>query len=277
MVNIIPMAGEGSRFSKGGYTLPKALIPVSGIPMVIKAIRSMPKSDKWIFIVRKEHIDDYKIDILIKNEIKDAIIISVDKTTEGQACTCMLAKPYLNPEEPLFIAACDNAFVYDNKKYEKLTKDNTVDSIVWTFTKTESLRQRPKSWGWCVINKDGLTIDDMSVKVPISDNPYEDHAVVATFYFKKAQNFIEAVDLMIKENYRINNEFYVDAVPIFLKKIGQRSVIFDVDLYIGWGTPDDLYSYQRIEYFVNNAIKPIGISKEDECKFTLWKRYIKND
>ena len=44
------MAGLGSRFSKEGYTTPKALIPVSGVPMIIQAIRNMPPSEKWIFI-----------------------------------------------------------------------------------------------------------------------------------------------------------------------------------------------------------------------------------
>ncbi len=60
MANIIPMAGLGSRFSKEGYILPKPLIPVSGKPMILKVIESLPISEKNIFIVRKEHIDDYQ-------------------------------------------------------------------------------------------------------------------------------------------------------------------------------------------------------------------------
>ena len=53
MANLIPMAGIGKRFSKEGYKLPKPLIPVSGMPMVVKAIKDMPSSNKWIFVVRK--------------------------------------------------------------------------------------------------------------------------------------------------------------------------------------------------------------------------------
>ncbi len=273
MANIIPMAGLGSRFDKEGYVLPKPLIPVSGVPMIIKAIRDMPKSDKWIFIVRKEHIEDYQIDKIIKKEIPSAIIIPVEKTTEGQACTCMLAKPFLIPEEPLFIAACDNGYLYDEEKYEKLSKDESVDCIVWTFTKKETLQRNPKAWGWCVLEEDLETIKDMSIKIPISEDPYNDHAVIASFSFKRAKDFINATELMISENYRINNEFYVDSIPIFLKKMGKRSIIFDVDHYLGWGTPKDLYDYQKLEYFINNEIKPTNISEEDYKNFSLWKRY----
>jgi dTDP-glucose pyrophosphorylase len=263
IVNIIPMAGTGSRFADAGYMLPKALIPVSGKPMILGAIEHMPQADKWVFIVRQEHIDQYYIDALIKKEIPDAIIVSVDKTTEGQASTCMLAMPHVDPNDSVFIAACDNSFLYNHAEYEKLVNDTSVDSIVWTFTKDKLLEISPKSWGWIKLESDGVTIDDMSVKIPVSDTPFNDHAVVATFYFRKAQDFIDAYNLMVKENYRINNEFYVDSLPIFLKKLQKKSVIFDVDLYVGWGKPSDLYLYEYNE-FMNS------LGKLDDA---AWKQY----
>jgi dTDP-glucose pyrophosphorylase len=275
MANIIPMAGLGSRFDKEGYVLPKPLIPVSGIPMVIKSIRDMPKSNKWIFIVRQEHIDNYSIDKILKKEIPNAIIIPVEKTTEGQACTCMLAAPYLDENESVFIAACDNGYLFNEKKYNELQSDKSIDCIVWTFTKRETLKRNPAAWGWCKLAEDGITIKNMSVKIPISEEPYNDHAVVASFFFSKARDFIAATNLMISENYRINNEFYIDALPIFLNKLNKRSVIFDVDHYLGWGTPKDLYNYQKLEYYNNNGISPKNISKENEGNIKLWEQYFK--
>ncbi len=276
MANIIPMAGKGSRFEDEGYQLPKPLIPVSGISMVIRVIRNMPPSDKWIFLVRQEHIDDYNIDKVLKKEVPAAIIVPVKELTEGQACTCLLAEPYLDPDEPVLIGACDNSFLYDKEKYQKLINDKNVDSIVWTFTRHEDLKENPQARGWCILDKQGPEIKDMSVKVPISDDPFNDHAVVATFYFRKAKDFIDATNLMIKENYRINNEFYIDSVPIFIKKLGKKSVIFDIDFYLDWGTPKNLYDYQKIEHMLKTGISPPNLSektkkllinyiKESEC------------
>lgn len=268
MANIIPMAGVGSRFSEAGYLLPKALIPVSGKPMITRVIEALPPTDKSIFIARKEHIDQYGIDVLIKQSLPNAIIIPVEKTTEGQACTAMLAMPYLDPTDDMFIAACDNSFVYDQVAYDELKNDPSVDAIIWTFTKNKLLTQKPTAWGWVKLASDGLTIDDMSVKVPVSDTPFNDHAVVATFYFKRASDFQAAYDLMVKENFRINNEFYVDSMPIFYKKLGKRSVIFDVDLYVGWGKPQDLYEYQQWEYVcAYNRPAP------DAEQLPLWKKF----
>jgi len=270
MANIIPMAGEGSRFAEAGYLLPKALVPVSGKPMISRVIESLPESDKSIFIVRQEHIDKYQIDKLIKKECANTIIIPVSKTTDGQASTCMLAMPHLDPNDDMFIAACDNSFVFDRKKFAELKRDQSIDAVIWTFTKNNLLSESPKSWGWVQLEDDGLTIKDMSVKIPVSETPFNDHAVVATFYFKKVSQFKEAYELMVKENYRVNNEFYVDSFPIFYKKLGRRSVIFDIDLYVGWGKPKDLYIYEEKEY---NYRYDLGKYSEDMYARNLWKKY----
>lgn len=271
MINLIPMAGLGTRFSNAGYKLSKPLIHVSGVPMIIKVIRDLPKADKWIFVMRQEHIN-YRVDELIKKEIPNAIIISVKEDTEGQACTCMLAKEYLDSDEELLIASCDSGFLYNKEKFEELKKRQDVDSIVWTFTQRETLKRNPNAWGWYKLKEDNETIKDISIKLPVSNNPYNDHAVVATFYFKKAKDFIEAYNLMVKENYRINNEFYVDAIPKFLKKRNKKSIIFDVDLCVGWGKPDDLHDYEKIEFIIKNNLLQ-KLSKEEKRLFYLWRKY----
>ncbi|MDP1729342.1 MAG: sugar phosphate nucleotidyltransferase [archaeon] len=271
MINLIPMAGLGTRFSETGYRLSKPLIPVSGMPMILKVIKDLPKADKWIFVMRKEHIAQ-GVDLLIKKELPNAIFL-VDTSPTGQAGSCMVAKPYINNDDELFIAACDNGFLYDNQKFNILKKRPDVDCIIWTFTKRDVLKKNPHSWGWYQLEEDNETIKEISVKSPISDNPYNDHAVVATFYFKKGKDFVTAIESMIKENYKINNEFYVDAVPKFLKKMNKKSIIFDVDLYVGWGKPEDLHDYEKIEFMIKYGTPPSNISEEEERLIPLWRRY----
>lgn len=265
MINIIPMAGLGSRFSDEGHLLPKPLIPVSGKPMIAQVIKGLPQADTWIFIVRTEHIKEYAIDKVIKAEIPDAIIIDIDKTTEGQASTCMLAFEHIAEDNEVFISACDNSFLFDREAFTKLRQRDDVDSVVWTFTKDPLLTDKPTAWGWLKVNEDGETIDDMSVKVPVSDDPFNDHAVVATFYFKRAGDFKAAYELMYQEDHRVNGEFYVDSIPVFMQKLGKKSVLFDVDLYVGWGKPSDLYLYQLHEHLYT-----IGKQKDDR-----WNKFFK--
>ena len=38
---IMPMAGEGSRFLQEGWTIPKPLIELNGVPLFLRAISSV--------------------------------------------------------------------------------------------------------------------------------------------------------------------------------------------------------------------------------------------
>ena len=89
----MPMAGEGSRFLKEGWTTPKPLIKLHDKELFLRAIGSVKVEDapmKYSFIVRQEHIDKYQIDEKIKQILPDANIFSVQKTTRGAVETCLL-------------------------------------------------------------------------------------------------------------------------------------------------------------------------------------------
>ena len=246
MINLIPMAGEGKRYKDENYKIPKPLILVSGKPMAVMAAESLPKPDKWIFICRKEHIDNYKIDKALKSYFPNAKIVIIDKLTEGQASTCLLAKNLINNNEELLIGACDNGMVWNKEKFEELKKE--ADCLVWTFRNNVAVKKKPQAYGWTVVD-DKNNVLKTFVKIPISDNPIKAHAIVGTFWFKKGKIFVEAAENMIRKNIKVNNEFYVDSVINEVIEAGYQVKVFEVEKYICWGTPDDLKKYQYWKEF----------------------------
>lgn len=246
MVNLIPMAGAGSRFVKAGYTLPKPLIPVSGKPMIVRASDSLPWAEKWIYICREEHIADQGVDKALRGYAPDVTVLTVPALTEGQASTCLLAKHLINNAEPLVIGACDNGAIWNRKKFAHLTED--ADCIVWTFRNNITVQNKPEQYGW-VATVGGENVERVSVKVPLSTTPMEDHAIVGTFWFREGRMFVEAAERMIKNNRRVNNEFYVDECINDAVASGLRVKVFEVDKYICWGTPDDLRRFEYWESF----------------------------
>ena len=55
---------------------------------------------------------------------------------------------------------------------------------------------------------------------------------------------------MIAENDRINNEFYVDQAIKHVLDLGYSAKVFEIDRYVGWGTPTDFANYQNtIKYW----------------------------
>lgn len=242
-VIVIPLAGRGKRFADEGYTLPKPLIPVNGIPMVIRAAKALPIADKYIFICLKDHIKNYQIDQKIKRYYHNATIISLDSVSEGQVSTCILSEKHIDQEDELIISACDNAVIYSKTAYNALMHNKKTDAIVWTFRNNPNVLRHPKHWGWVVTDQKNL-VEKVSVKIPLSKNPLNDHAVVGCFSFKKAKFFFENAKKMIATNRRIKGEFYIDECMNLLVENKLQVKVFEVDRYIGWGTPADLKTYE---------------------------------
>ena len=92
---VIPMAGLGKRFEDAGFSTPKPLIDVNGIPMIEKAICSLDIEGRYIFIIRKT---DYSSDLcrLLRDIKPECIIKEIDHITDGPACTVDLVREYIN-------------------------------------------------------------------------------------------------------------------------------------------------------------------------------------
>lgn len=213
---LIPMAGESCRFAEAGYALSKPAIPTydkrtgDKLPMVVCATLDLPGvkdgGSNVIYVDRDFHKDN-GTEKAILNFFPEAKFITTDYLTEGQACTCMLAEEYINNDEELLIAGCDNGMELNIDKFN--TYRNEADVLVFTYRHNEVVLANPNAYGWMRVDCNDNIIGT-SIKKAISDTPMSDHAVVATFWFKKGKIFVDAAQRMIEKDDRINNEFYVD-------------------------------------------------------------------
>lgn len=253
-INLIPMAGAGSRFIKEGYQVPKPLILVDGLPMIIRATSNLPQGQQWIFLCRSKHLHQYPLRQILEQYYPGCRIIQVDNLTAGQASTCLLAKDYINNEDALLIGACDNDIVYDYAMWNGIINDITTTAVVFTFRNNNTVEYNPQAYGWVKVDNEDYVIK-MSVKKPISNNPINDHAVVGAFWFRYGSDFVRAAEDMIKKDIRINNEFYVDECINNAIQLGLRVKVFEIEKYICWGTPNDLriYNYWK-EYFTQKIL-----------------------
>ena len=251
-INLLPMAGLGSRFTKEGYQIPKPIISIDRKPMFIRAMQAIPVAKKNIFICKKEHIKKFALEKKIKKYFPKYEIVSLKQSTSGQASTCEKALKNLNRSESVLIGTCDSSIVYSNKEYKKLISDIKNQIIVFSFRNSLSVSKKPNNYSYLKINKKNY-VYDVSEKKKISTKPHLDHAIVGIFYFRKIQYFFEGVQLIYKKNHRINNEFYLDSIIKLLAKKKYKIKIFEINSYIGWGTPNDLkvFNYWK-KYFSKN-------------------------
>lgn len=231
---LIPMAGAGSRFQAAGYTFPKPLIEVNGKPMIQVVLENLNIDANYYFVVQKEHRRKYNLDSLLNLLKPNCKIIETDGLTEGAACTALLAKSFIDNDNPLFFANSDQFVEWDSNEFFYKMNENDPDGGIVTFKATH-----PK-WSFAKVNEMGL-VTEVAEKNPISDN-----ATVGFYYWKKGSDFVKYAEQMIQKDIRVNNEFYV--CPVFNEAIKSNLKIktFEVSKMWGIGTPEDL------DYFLKN-------------------------
>ena len=243
---VVPMAGLGQRFADEGYALTKPLIPVSGLPMVAQATHDLPSAEHHVFVLRADMAGYADVANQLIALYPEAIIRTIDRVTEGQACTALIGLDALedgvgNGCSPITIGACDNGALCDVESFGKVLEDPLVDVIVWGVRGYPNAIRNPKMFGW-IDALDGQ-VRSVSVKTPL-DKPTSDPIVLGTFTFRRADDFRRALDRLIARNGRINGEFYIDSLINDAIALGLKCRLFEVDSYLCWGTPNDLRTFE---------------------------------
>lgn len=228
---LIPMAGAGSRFERAGYTFPKPLIDVNGKPMIQLVTENLNIEARHIYIVQKSHYEKYNLQQLLNLISPDCVIVQVDGVTEGAACTTLLAKEFINNDEPLVISNSDQVFEWDSNEFMYSMVADEVDGGILTFEATH-----PK-WSFAKLGEDGF-VTEVAEKNPISNI-----ATAGVYYFRKGSDYVKYAEQMIERDIRTNNEFYVCPVYNQACEDNQKVKVFHIDRMWGLGTPEDLNHY----------------------------------
>lgn len=228
---LIPMAGAGNRFKEAGYIFPKPLIEINNKPMIQWVIESLKLDGNYIFIVQKEHQEKYNINSVLKILKPNCKIIELDQVTKGAACTTLLAKKYIDSNNPLVIANSDQYIEWDSIKSMYNFNSKKIDGSILTF---EAIH--PK-WSYAKVDKNNFVLEVAEKKV-ISKN-----ATVGVYYWKKGSEYVKYAESMIKKDIRVNNEYYV--CPVYNEAIQDKKKIMidEVSEMHGLGTPDDLNNF----------------------------------
>ena len=231
---LIPMAGNGSRFAQAGYTFPKPLIEVHGKPMIQVVVENLAVDANYIFVVQKSHREKYNLDSMLSLICPGCKIVEVDSVTEGAACTVLLAKDFINNDEPLVIANSDQFIEWNSLEFFYKMNEQNLDAGIVSF------RAAHPKWSYAKVDDSGF-VTEVAEKNPISDI-----ATVGVYYWKQGKDFVKYAESMILKDIRVNNEFYV--CPVFNEAIsdGLKIKTFDVPKMWGIGTPEDL------NYFLEN-------------------------
>ena len=231
------MAGAGFRFTSAGYKKYKPFIEVNEDTMVREVIRNLNCPEyRFIFIINTDQISEDEFESHLRGENNLAYkIITVDKITEGPACSALAAKEYINNEDSLIIINCDQIIWDFNPSYiDSFVRVTEADGFLGCFLSSS------KKNSYIKVDPNGEVLE-VKEKIVISNL-----ATNGLHYWKHGRYFVESAEEMVSHNDRYNGEFYVAPTYNYLIKRGKKILPYFFNLHFPIGIPEDLKKYQSI-------------------------------
>lgn len=190
---IITMGGIGARFRKMGYTVPKYMIEAKGKTLFEWSMISLngfrDNIAQYIFIVLKDEIVDVEefLHVHCKTlNIKEYHIVVIDKLTDGQASTAILARKYWKEDHA--------ALIYNIDTYVEPGKMNSTqlkgDGFIPCF------QAKGEHWSFVRLDQNGKVVE-VKEKKRISD-----YCSLGLYYFKSCYLYKK----LYEEYYQKQNE-----------------------------------------------------------------------
>lgn len=209
--------------------MPKPMIPCNKRTIIEYALDPffLPEAN-IIFIVRKQHVLDYSIDLFLKQKFGENItIIELDHLTEGALCTCLLSEEYVDKSLPLVIYTPDVTFAPEFN-FDRFVQ---YDAALLTF------KANSPAHSYARLNDEGLVVETKEKQV-ISDN-----AAVGLYYFNDTSLFFERAKKMIENKEKTKNEYYICPLYNYYTNDKKVGAILTEKLYV-LGTPEELEFYE---------------------------------
>ncbi len=231
---LVPMAGEGSRFVKAGYTTPKPFIKIFDKELVRYAMDNVQSAEHnlhFILVAREEHVKSSKEQIEELKKDYDCSVLTVPSLTEGAACTTLVASLLIDNDNPLFIINCDQFLNHWNPTEfyrNALLYDGSIVTIETNRTDFSYAR---------------LYFNSNFVSQTAEKKVISTHGTVGYYFWTRGHQYVSCAKEMIAARRKHNNEYYV--CPVYNEGIGRAMnfTIYPVESMTCLGTPEDVSKF----------------------------------
>ena len=225
---IMPMGGNGSRFSKCGFNLPKPLISIYGKPFLYWSTMSILKFNDLVdltFVVLKDHIENYHIDVEIKKYFPQANIIVLDHVLNGPVLTCLEGIKNIRDNLPILFNDCDHLF--KSSQFNNACKTNEIkdlDGALITF------KSDLPQYSYVIYNGNKIT-GTIEKKVVSND------AICGAYLFKNADYFKKIAKIYFDSC--MYKEFFISGMYNEIAHSNGIIKTYPTDYHIPFGIPEE--------------------------------------
>jgi bifunctional N-acetylglucosamine-1-phosphate-uridyltransferase/glucosamine-1-phosphate-acetyltransferase GlmU-like protein len=221
------------------FTTLKPLIHVGEIPMIIWPISNLPlESDDLLVIVTKKGDNLEPIcDSWLKRIPYRIVFVEMDSLSEGPSSTIEASLGELDLDLPLVVLNSDQYVRTLIRDYVEALRNSESEE----FGRIVTMFATGTKWSY-IGRGDSGEIERIVEKQEISTE-----ATVGIYAWTKAHLFAKSLENMKRDNFRVNNEYYVAPTYNYLVSDGIKIETFNVgsvgQSVHGLGTPEDLSEF----------------------------------
>ncbi|HLL06551.1 MAG TPA: NTP transferase domain-containing protein [Myxococcaceae bacterium] len=235
---LMPMAGLGSRFSEAGFTTPKPLIPVDGMPMFLKALSSLDGWDMervFTVVLRRQHETEFQLGTLLQKHLPSCRVVLLENMTRGAVETCLAAEHLMEGSRGLLVMDCDlwfRSLTYRDLVRASLEDKDPLSGGLLTF--------EAKDARYSYAQLEGGRVVRTAEKQVISDS-----AITGAYYFATEQHFLRVAKALMARNLSSEmKEYYLSLLYNLLLAEGGQVKAARVESFASFGTPEELRRYE---------------------------------
>ncbi len=266
---IIPMAGSGERFVQAGYKDPKPLIMVGGKRIVEYVIDMFDKkNDDFVFICNDRHLAETDMSNILGSLVSKCAIVSMPPHKLGPVYTVLAGEQFINDNEPVIIAYCDNPVTWDYDSFKAFVDINDVDGCIVSHTGFHPHTLSSTLFAYSKTNSLGM-VSHIKEKACYTDNRFKEHASSGIYYFKRGDFIKVYFRQAIQENVNYNGEFYVTLVYNLLINDGLCVYSYLNDKVLAFGTPKEVRNFEAWKVIIEGG----QVNDENDAMscYNYWK------
>lgn len=231
---LILCAGQtGFETHREGY--PLCLTEMEGVSLLEKIVANTNTvlNSQHIFALLDKDIENFHLDKIVNMLVPGAVIVGLSESTQGSACTALLASCQLDPEASLLIISGNELVDIDFGEMINEFHQRGLEGGTLIF---HSVHPR---YSYVRLNSNDLVTEAMQ------QNPISQHATAGVFWFAKGGNFVDAAKNLIRKDASVGGKFYV--APVFNELLLKRAKIGVIRLDVGKYHP--LKNEQQVQKF----------------------------
>lgn len=239
---IIPMSGVGKRFLEAGYKDPKPLIKVEGKPIVEHVVSMFPGETDFTFICNSQHLAETNMKDELKKIAPEGKIIEIPNHKLGPVYAVQCIAESIDNNKPTIVNYCDFYQSWDWKNFKETVHKEDCDGAIPCYSGFHPHLIGPNCYASCKTDEKNYLLE-IREKHSFTDNKMDCPQSSGTYYFKNGGLVKKYFQQLMDEKIDLNGEYYVSLVYNLLVRDNLKTLIYFVDQFCQWGTPQDLEEY----------------------------------